>query len=101
MVSLLKFENDILAKSLTTLGPQRSQLHGLQVYGTKKTFINDRPDAKLFDGDGLDQEEPMSVPYLTMKGGLLPDFIAAIQEGREPNVSAQDVFRVMDVCFAA
>ena len=29
------------------------------------------------------------------------DFIDAIRTGREPMVSARDVFRVMDICFAA
>ena len=35
------------------------------------------------------------------KGDLLPDFISAIRAGREPEVNAIDVFRVMDICFAA
>ena len=35
------------------------------------------------------------------KGDLLPDFIAAIRDDREPDVGARDVFRVMDICFAA
>ena len=34
------------------------------------------------------------------KFGLLPDFISSIRNGDEPEVSAKDVFRVMDICFA-
>lgn len=34
------------------------------------------------------------------KGALIPGWIDAIREDREPEVSARDVFRVMDICFA-
>ena len=102
IVSLMRFENGAMAKNLTTLGPQRTQLHALEIYGTKLTFVNNLPDAKLFRGDQPEDEEAMTVPYPAIeKSDLLPDFIAAIREGREPNVSARDVFRVMDVCLAA
>ena len=41
--------------------------------------------------------ELASGPYTVMS---VPDIVAAIREGREPNVSVRDIFRVMDVCFA-
>ena len=34
------------------------------------------------------------------KGALIRGFIDAIREDREPEVSARDMFRVMDICFA-
>ena len=102
IVALMRFKGGALAKNLTTLGPQRTQLHALELYGTKLTFVNDMPHGKLFRCDQPEDEEAMTVPYPAIeKGDLLPDFIAAIREGREPNVSARDVFRVMDVCLAA
>ena len=102
IVNLLRFAGGALAKTLTTLGPRRPQIHALSVYGTRATFVNDMPDAKLFRGDTADDEEAMSVPYPAIeKGDLLPDFIGAVREGREPDVSPKDVFRVMDICFAA
>ena len=106
-VALLRFSGGALGKCLTTLGPRRTKFHSLNVYGTKKTFVNDMPDAKLFSGDRPADEEVLSNEderwrYPGMeKGDLIPDFIAAIREGREPEVGARDVFRVMDVCFAA
>lgn len=100
-LNLLRFSRGALAKTLTTFGPQRSQLHALTVYGTKATFVNDRPDAKLFSGDQPEDEGRDPTPYPAIaKFDLLPDFVAAIREGREPGVSARDVFRIMDVCFA-
>ena len=102
ITSLYRFENDCLGKCLTTFGPSRTKFHGLNVYGTKKTFINDLPNAKVFSGDRPEDESVDSSPYPGMaKGDLLPDFIQAIRDEREPNVSARDVFRVMDVCLAA
>jgi predicted dehydrogenase len=102
IVNLMRFAEGAIAKTLTTLGSRRPQIHALSVYGTRATFVNDMPDAKLFRGDQPDDEEAMSVPYPAIaKSDLLPDFIGAVREGREPDVSAKDVFRVMDVCFAA
>ena len=51
IVNLLRFAGGTLAKTLTTLGPCRPQIHALSVYGTRATFVNDTPDAKLFCGD--------------------------------------------------
>ena len=34
------------------------------------------------------------------KGDMLPEFVAAIRDGGRPAVDAEDIFRVMDVCFA-
>lgn len=102
IVNLLRFERGAIAKSLTTFAPKRPQIHALAVYGDRKTFINDLPDAKVFEGDEPAAESRDATPYPTVeKGDLLSDFISAIREGREPNVSARDVYRVMDVCFAA
>ncbi len=102
MTSLLKFERGAMAKSTTTFGPQRRQIHTLNVYGTRLSFENGIPDARLFRGDQPEDEAAMTVPYPAInKFDLLPDFVDAIRQDREPNVSARDVFRVMDICFAA
>ena len=101
IVNLLRFENDLIAKTATTFGSQRPQLHALQVHGSKATFVNEYPDARLYSGD-TDEGTVVTTPYPAIaKSDLLPDFVAAIREGREPIVGARDVFRVMDICFAA
>lgn len=99
---ILRFQGGALARTMTTFGPQRTKFHSLAVYGTKKTFINDIPHGKVFTGDQPEDESAMTVPYPAVeKSDLIPDFIAAIRENREPVVNHLDVFRVMDVCFAA
>tara|TARA_B100001123_G_scaffold294291_1_gene328095 strand:+ start:5344 stop:6345 length:1002 start_codon:yes stop_codon:yes gene_type:complete len=99
---LLRFESGAIGKTLSTYGPKRTKFHALNVYGSRKTFINDLPHGKLFDGTQQENEHVITTPYPGMaKGDLLPDFIASIVEGREPVVTARDVFRVMDICFSA
>ncbi|MBM3993188.1 MAG: Gfo/Idh/MocA family oxidoreductase [Planctomycetes bacterium] len=101
-INVLRFSNGTLGKCLTSFAVQRPIFHSLNVYGTKRTFVNDVPDAKIFSGDTAADQAPFTTPYPGMeKGDLLPDFIDAIRTGREPMVSARDVFRVMDICFAA
>ncbi len=99
--ALMRFESGAIAKCATTLGPQRTKFHALDVYGSKLTFTNDIPDAKIFSSDRDEDERAMSVPYPGMeKGDLLPEFIDAIRSGRKPEIDEKDIFRVMDVCFA-
>ena len=101
-VNLLRFAGGAIAKTTTSLGPQRTKFHGLELYGTKGTFINDMPAAKLFTGDAPGDERPVDWPYPgAEKGDHLPAFVAAVRGEGEPSVSSVDVFRVMDVCFAA
>jgi predicted dehydrogenase len=102
ITNLLRFSRGATGKTMTSFGPPRPHFHALNVFGTKKAFVNDLPDAKLFDGtDEKDNVHAFTEPYPAYeKGNLLPDFIAAIRDGKEPNVTARDVFRVMDICFA-
>ena len=101
VTNLLKFKSGTVGRTTSNLGAQRPQIHGLSVYGTEKSFINDTPHAKLFHGDNSEDIEIVETTYPGIdKFGLLPDFISSIRNGDEPEVSAKDVFRVMDICFA-
>ena len=101
VTNLLKFKSGTVGRTTSNLGAQRPQIHGLSVYGTEKSFINDTPHAKLFHGDNSEDIEIVETTYPGIdKFGLLPDFISSIRNSDEPEVSAKDVFRVMDICFA-
>ena len=101
IVNLLRFNGGTIGRSMSNLGAMRPRLHALSVYGTRKTFVNDLPEAKLFHGDGPDDWRAIDTPYPAVaKGDLLRDFVAAIREGRQPCVGTVDVFRSMEVCFA-
>jgi predicted dehydrogenase len=102
IINLLRFAGGAVGKTMTIFGPRRPQVHTLNVFGTRKSFVNGLPDGSLFDGDKPENVHAMNSPYPAIaKSDLLPDFVAAIREDREPAVSGRDVFRVMDICFAA
>ncbi len=99
--SLLKFDNDTIGKSATSYGPIRSKFHSLNIYGSKKSFVNDRPYGKLFSGIDEKDKKMIKIKYPAHnKGDLIPNFIDSIRKNIRPEVSSEDIFRVMDVCFA-
>ena len=101
MTSLLKFNGGATGKNTATYGPQRTKFHALNIFGTKKSYVNHRGDGEIFSGDTENDLIIDSTPYPGfVKGDLLPEFINSIRHGIEPNVTGEDIFRVMDICFA-
>lgn len=101
-VSLLGFEGGAVGKCTTTLGPRRPKFHALAVYGTQGTFVNAPDVGHLYVSDRPEEARTVDAAYPGIaKGDLLVDFVTAAREGRTPEVSAVDVFRVMDICFTA
>lgn len=101
-VALLRFRNGLLAKSTTSFGPRRPHFHNVAVHGTRGTFVNGLTHGTWYwnDEDKLGTDDWSDYPGVR-KGDLLPGFIQAIRENRDPDIGAVDVFRVADVCFAA
>lgn len=99
--ALLRFASGATGKCTTSLAVQRPKLHALAAFGTRGTFQNGLPDATYFFGENpVDARvDPVAYPS-ARKGDLIPDFVAAIRENREPVVGKIDVFRTMDVCMA-
>ena len=99
--SLLKFQNGITGKTMTTFGPKRTKFHSLNIYGSKKTFINHTDNAEIYSGDKLTDRVKDKSHYPGFeKGDLLPDFVKSIRNNKNHEVSGIDIFRVMDICFA-
>lgn len=100
-VNLLRFAGGALAKTTTTFGPVRPKFHALNVYGTRATFVNDLGPAHRYTGTDAANHEPIHSAYPPRdKGDHLPRFVEAIRGAGGPPVSAQDVFRVMEICLA-
>lgn len=100
-VNLLRFERGALAKTTTTLGPIRTQLHHLAIYGSQATFVNQTGDATRYEGTTGEHVHAVTTPYPgTQKGDLLPAFVDAIRTGSPPPINAEEVFAVMNICFA-
>ncbi|RMF82816.1 MAG: gfo/Idh/MocA family oxidoreductase [Planctomycetota bacterium] len=102
VLATLRFENDLIGKVGVSYGCMRPHFHGLSIYGTRATFINDTPHALLYESRDPDVPPQQIVdPYPgVQKGELLTDFVDAVVAEREPEVSAEDVFRSMAVCLA-
>lgn len=51
MISLFQYDRGALGKTMSIWGPKRTHFHALNVYGTKRTFVNDAPVGYWYDGD--------------------------------------------------
>ena len=101
MTSLLQFSRGATGKNTATYGPQRTKFHSLNIFGTKKSYVNHRGNGEIFSGDSENDLMLDSTPYPGfLKGDLLPEFISSIRQDVDPVVTGEDIFRVMDVCFA-
>ena len=102
ITALLKWRNGATGKCTTSFAPKRTKFHSLNIYGTKKTFINDLPKGRIYKSDNPQHkciEIHQSYPG-TEKGDLLPEFVNNVRNGKKPMINEKDIFNVMSVCFA-
>ena len=102
VVSLLKFESGKIGKISANFGCVSPHFHTLVVYGTKATFINGVECGRLIESRDPDQpvSEVTAAYPGTRKGDLLYGFVDSIVHGTRAEVSENDVFETMSVCFA-
>jgi len=101
--TVLRMDNGIRAKVSTNFGCVHPHFHGLTVFGTKATFINGAPDARLItDRDPEGSVQTISTAYPgCAKGDLIGDFLDEITGVGLMEVTPEEIFRTMAVCFAA
>lgn len=102
VTSIMHCESGMTAKISANFGCVFPHFHRLALYGTRATYINDLPNAKLYTSrDPLTVPRDITTAYPgTHKGDLLYSFIDAIVHNNTPEVHAEDVFASMSVCFA-
>ncbi|HZP68483.1 MAG TPA: Gfo/Idh/MocA family oxidoreductase [Pseudolabrys sp.] len=102
VTALLKFPSGLVAKVTANFGCVMPHHHNLTVYGTAATFVHDQLGARLYTSrDPAATAVPVDDAYLgPAKGDMLPSFVAAILDGGEPEVSADDVLGTMAVSLA-
>ena len=102
VVALLKFKSGLIGKVTSNFGCVFPHFHALSVYGTQATFVNDFGNARLIDSrDPGKAFKTVSDSYPGIKkGDLLYSFVNSIVHGTKPEVSSEDVFKAMSVCFA-
>jgi predicted dehydrogenase len=102
VAALLKFPSGLTAKMTANFGCVFSHHHNVTIYGTAATFVHDRQGARLHvsrdpDAAAVPVDEPYHGPA---KGDMIPAFVAAILDGTEPEVGADEVFDAMTVSLA-
>ena len=102
VVAILELADGALAKVSANFGCVRPHYHAVKVFGTKGTFVNGEGDATLYRGQPGDVEpEPVTEAYPGVeKGALIRSFLDAILRGSEPEVTADEALRTIDVCLA-
>jgi len=102
VAALIRMKSGIIAKVTANFGCRRPHYHAVQVYGTKRTFVNHTGPAEVYSSIEKGAEpEPMDVPYYDyQKPELIGSFVDWILDRGEPIVPPQDVFRTMATCFA-
>ncbi len=101
---ILQFENDMVSVVTANAGCRHPHFHKISVYGTEKSFFHDlestyevRGDDREHVIDAIDAEYPGRE-----KDGMIHNFIETILDPRtEAMVDVQDIFDVMQICFAA
>ena len=102
VVAILKFRSGLIGKVGADFGGVRPHFHGLALYGTKATFENDLPHGRLFRSrEPGETPEKVTEAYPGIeKGGLIYRFVDSILNGGTAEVTTEDVFKTMSVCFA-
>jgi predicted dehydrogenase len=102
VVTTLRFAGGAIGKIGVNFGCVFPHFHNVAVYGTKATFVNGMPAAKLYTSrDPAVEPELLHTPYPgAHKGALIPSFVDAILGVGPALVTEADVFRCMNVCFA-
>lgn len=102
VVACLRFEGGMVGKVAANFGCVMPHFHGLAVYGTRATFVNDRECARLYESRAADRSaKEIRAEYPGVnKGDLIRSFVDAVLHGKRPTVTADDAFQAMSVCFA-
>jgi predicted dehydrogenase len=101
-VAILEFDNGLIAKASANFACVTPHFHAVKVFGSEGTFVNAIGSGVQWsrDADGL-RESAVESPYPGIhKGDLIAPFLDSIIGGVPPEVSAEEVFRTLDVCFA-
>lgn len=105
VVSTLKFEDGSLGRMSVNLGSIYPHFHRFSVYGSKATFENGLENALWFTPsleEGKEAApEKLSTAYPGVKkGDFVSNFVDTILGKAQPEITTQEVFDSMSVCFA-
>ena len=102
VTALARFEDGTTATITANFACVRPHSHGLTVCGTRATFVNDTPDGRLYTSrDPSQLPSPVTAAHPgAAKGDLIASFLDSILGHGEAEVTADDAFAALSVCFA-
>ena len=102
VASVLKFKSGLIGKIAVNFGCVYPHFNALTMYGTRATFMNGLHEGLFYTSrDPAALPEVITAPYPGVaKCALIPGFINTILGKGKPEVSEDDIFRAMSVCFA-
>jgi len=104
-VLIMKFKNGILAKVTGNGGCVHPHHHGLKIFGTQLTAIQNISDAYFIessDENMLSNSIKEPYPAKDQRHNILTSYIdSIIDTSKSPIITQKDVFDVMSVCFAS
>lgn len=102
VTGILKFDNGMTGTVSVNFGCVMPHFHGLTIYGTNATFINGNEYGLLYNSrDPSDQAERITEAYPgVQKGDLIYSFVESIVRNAESEISKEEVFKCMSICFA-
>lgn len=102
VVALVRFAGGAVGKVGVNFGCVAPHFHPVELYGTKATFVNGRECGWLFTS--RDKHVPpvrIDTDYPGVhKGALIAGFVKAIVDRSKAEVTEEDVFAGLSVCFA-
>ncbi len=102
VVAILKFKSGLIGKITANFGCVFPHFHKLSIYGTRATFENGLKEGTVYNSrDPGVTPNAINAEYSGVnKGDLIYNFINAIIDNIVQEVSVDDVFSTMSVCFA-
>ncbi len=102
VTSLLKFNDDLIAKVTANFGSVCPHHHQLSVYGTKATFIHNYQGGAYYKSRDSDvNEDKLNLQFQNLKKiEVQKSFISSILDGTKPEVTSQEVLDVMAISLA-
>jgi predicted dehydrogenase len=98
----LRFPSGLIGRVNANFACVHPHQHSMRIFGTKATVLIDDQGPRIFRRRG-DAEKAEALPVSTRyesKGVLIPDFVRAIAEGRDPEAAANEEFDLMSVVVA-
>jgi predicted dehydrogenase len=102
VAAIMKFQSGMVAKVTCNFACVAPHFHGLNIYGTRATFINERETGILIESrDPAQPARKITSAYPAPdKSGTIYSFIEDVLGRSQSEVSTESIFEVMSVCFA-